>query len=175
MVGHGDQARVAVRDEDAGHGCVGDELAEDFTGQADALVEDARAGPVGVAAGGFHRAVLHLVPGPLVAADGVQAVRVRPDDRGRSLALVQELPPNDDHYRLRCAVAVAAVDDVDGVHAFAADPLCILLGVGRLPGGVHRAESESGDHIDAPSEDALFMLIDDLKRLGQHLRRHPAR
>ncbi|MFJ5139002.1 hypothetical protein [Streptomyces sp. NPDC088707] len=26
----------------------------------------------------------------------------------------------------------------------------------------YRAESESGDHIDAPSEDALFMLIDDL-------------
>ncbi|OEJ30151.1 hypothetical protein [Streptomyces subrutilus] len=26
----------------------------------------------------------------------------------------------------------------------------------------YRAESESGDHIDDPSEDALFMLIDDL-------------
>jgi hypothetical protein len=26
----------------------------------------------------------------------------------------------------------------------------------------HRAESESGDHIEGPSEDALFILIDDL-------------
>ncbi len=26
----------------------------------------------------------------------------------------------------------------------------------------YRAESESGDHIEDPSEDALFMLIDDL-------------
>lgn len=26
----------------------------------------------------------------------------------------------------------------------------------------YRAESESGDHVEAPSEDALFMLIDDL-------------
>lgn len=26
----------------------------------------------------------------------------------------------------------------------------------------YRAESENGDHIDDPSEDALFMLIDDL-------------
>ncbi|MCM2424965.1 hypothetical protein [Streptomyces sp. RKAG337] len=26
----------------------------------------------------------------------------------------------------------------------------------------YRADSESGDHIDDPSEDALFMLIDDL-------------
>ncbi|WP_327740410.1 hypothetical protein OG749_43445 [Streptomyces nojiriensis] len=26
----------------------------------------------------------------------------------------------------------------------------------------YRAESESGDHIEEPSEDALFMLIDDL-------------
>ncbi|MEU9059550.1 hypothetical protein AB0D13_11910 [Streptomyces sp. NPDC048430] len=28
--------------------------------------------------------------------------------------------------------------------------------------GYYRAESESGDHIADPSEDALFMLIDDL-------------
>ncbi|MDH6127001.1 hypothetical protein [Kitasatospora sp. GP82] len=26
----------------------------------------------------------------------------------------------------------------------------------------HRADSENGDHIDDPSEDAIFMLIDDL-------------
>lgn len=26
----------------------------------------------------------------------------------------------------------------------------------------YRAESESGDHVEDPSEDALFMLIDDL-------------
>lgn len=38
----------------------------------------------------------------------------------------------------------------------------------------YRAESESGDRIDDPSEDTLFMLIDD-QRLGQHVRRHPAR
>lgn len=35
------------------------------------------------------------------------------------------------------------------------------------------ADSENGDHIDAPSEAALFMLIDE--RHGQHLRRHPTR
>ncbi|MFE9797211.1 hypothetical protein ACFYRL_36520 [Streptomyces goshikiensis] len=28
----------------------------------------------------------------------------------------------------------------------------------------YRAESENGDHIEDPSEDALFMLIDDLNR-----------
>ncbi|MET9603410.1 hypothetical protein [Streptomyces sp. NPDC006459] len=30
----------------------------------------------------------------------------------------------------------------------------------------YRAESESGDHIDDPSEDALFMLIDNLNDSG---------
>jgi hypothetical protein len=26
----------------------------------------------------------------------------------------------------------------------------------------HRADSETGDHVDDPSEDAVYMLIDDL-------------
>ncbi|SEG76055.1 hypothetical protein SAMN05216223_11044 [Actinacidiphila yanglinensis] len=30
----------------------------------------------------------------------------------------------------------------------------------------YRAESENGDHIDDPSEDALFMLIEDLNDSG---------
>ena len=39
----------------------------------------------------------------------------------------------------------------------------------------YRADSENGDRIDDPSEDALFMLIDDLNGSNHTFRRHPAR
>ncbi len=35
-----------------------------------------------------------------------------------------------------------------------------------MPADYYRADTENGDHIDDPSEDALYMLLEDLEQPG---------